>query len=1019
MRGAARKPARGGRGAAGKRKAEPPAKRQRPQQGGKRRSRSQQGGERQALDVYEAEDGIAEEEKNPMRFDDVERFEYSGLPENFDDEEIDEDEAFNSEDEEKYGDLLESFASRGGAKGGAPKKGAPKKGAAASDEDESEDADEDGGDDSDESGEFQDLSDLLGASEPPKSGAEKSRPPAGKKAARRDEGEEDSEPEIDDDEEDGDDKLHEAMLEAAGLKRKRGRDASKKEPERHEHIEESELNLDAGSGGEGGTGVSLRDLVGGLKDTTGYGGLKKQLEKLSKAQAAPAPLEGPAQERAGRSVAYGEAAKEISKWVPVVKRNREAEQLRFPLNAPPKQNLSSAALTSKFETTTGLEKEVASLLEESGLAENSAAKGEELEMKKLTVEEVKARQAELAKMRSLLFYHELKCKRIKKIKSKTYHKIAKKERERELAKAADSGALDEEQARELEMKAARERAKERMSLKHRSKSKWMRRMLEHGDRDDLDTREAIAEHLKRSQDLRRKAEGVGSDSGSDSEGGGGGGAGGSEDEEEAIDAMIESERRELEEMQAAGGKQQQQGKGLLALKFMQKAAEKKRQEARELLDELVAARAEAAEGGGASEGDEDERAAPAPSSKSKAAAAAGGRRLVGVSGAAAAAAADGENGKQAKKRARAVDEVFEQESDAGSSSDGEGEEAAAPARASRGGKKGAATAAGDAAGEGKKLSTWEQMELPDGSVQVDGVGMSRGRKTRTSGAVAAGAAAEEPLFKGPTFSSDQPAPAPAAGTSSSAHSAKPAAKGKGGAAAGAAAPQEPDEEAGDNPWLKRSEAGTAKRGKEAKKAGGEGLTAEDLILPEDAEAGGSLMSARPADQQLIERAFAAPDLQKEFEEEKAKEVADSLPALDVVVLPGWGAWGGDGARPSKMPKFAQEAAKKHAAAQAKALAERKDAGLKHVVVNEKYDAKAAKFALDKVPHPYKTREQYERAMRNPLGKDWTPALAHRSLVAPKIVTQAGTIIEPIKQKSKKSVAKASTRKPLGASAALT
>ena len=40
----------------------------------------------------------------------------------------------------------------------------------------------------------------------------------------------------------------------------------------------------------------------------------------------------------------------------------------------------------------------------------------------LTIEEVKARQERLAKMRSLLFHHELKAKRLKAIKSKDYRK---------------------------------------------------------------------------------------------------------------------------------------------------------------------------------------------------------------------------------------------------------------------------------------------------------------------------------------------------------------------------------------------------------------------------------------------------------------------------------------------------------------------------------------------------------------------------------------------------------------------
>ena len=95
----------------------------------------------------------------------------------------------------------------------------------------------------------------------------------------------------------------------------------------------------------------------------------------------------------------------------------------------------------------------------------------DLEMNKLSVEDVKARNEELAKMKSLLFYQEQK-KRINKIKSKKYHKIRKraeerrKEKERELIKQTDP-----ELYKELLEKDAIKRAKERMSLKHKNTSK--------------------------------------------------------------------------------------------------------------------------------------------------------------------------------------------------------------------------------------------------------------------------------------------------------------------------------------------------------------------------------------------------------------------------------------------------------------------------------------------------------------------------------------------------------------------
>ncbi len=47
-------------------------------------------------------------------------------------------------------------------------------------------------------------------------------------------------------------------------------------------------------------------------------------------------------------------------------------------------------------------------------------------MQALTVEEAQERRERLAKMRSLLFAHEQKAKRLKAIKSKGFHRHAKK-----------------------------------------------------------------------------------------------------------------------------------------------------------------------------------------------------------------------------------------------------------------------------------------------------------------------------------------------------------------------------------------------------------------------------------------------------------------------------------------------------------------------------------------------------------------------------------------------------------------
>lgn len=58
-------------------------------------------------------------------------------------------------------------------------------------------------------------------------------------------------------------------------------------------------------------------------------------------------------------------------------------------------------------------------------------------------------------MRSLLFRHEMKAKHIKKIKSKTFHRLLKKDR---LKAESSRMQMDPEAAKEYAMKQERERA---------------------------------------------------------------------------------------------------------------------------------------------------------------------------------------------------------------------------------------------------------------------------------------------------------------------------------------------------------------------------------------------------------------------------------------------------------------------------------------------------------------------------------------------------------------------------------
>jgi hypothetical protein len=100
---------------------------------------------------------------------------------------------------------------------------------------------------------------------------------------------------------------------------------------------------------------------------------------------------------------------------------------------------------------------------------------------------MKARQKTLQRMRALLFFDEIKKRRINKVKSKTFRRLRKKADAR--AGADELERLQEEDpdaAKALEDAEARIIAKERASLKHRSSgrgvggSKWIKRVLARG-----------------------------------------------------------------------------------------------------------------------------------------------------------------------------------------------------------------------------------------------------------------------------------------------------------------------------------------------------------------------------------------------------------------------------------------------------------------------------------------------------------------------------------------------------------
>jgi len=350
-----------------------------------------------------------------------------------------------------------------------------------------------------------------------------------------------------------------------------------------------------------GDALTAADLVGALGDGDDSAALRKRMSSSAAKTRAKTPLAVPlgrvATERTERGVAYEATSKEVSTWQPTVKRNREASQLRFNADGGGgRKNLTTGAMSDTFKPTTGLETEIEKILEETGMKDEvQVASREEgvLAQKMLTKEEVQQRQTELRKRRSLMFHQEMKLKRVKKIKSRKFRKLNKRQREKDADEAA--AALQEaggEAAEEAQLKEERARARERMTLRHKNNSKWVKRQLALGRNTAASegSRQAIAEQLRLGERLRRKVTGEKRDGMTEAE---------LEDDEEAADAWLEKTRREMADQQpgqnlwadpddasAQADAKVETEKGLLGMRFMQRAAEKQQTELKAMLDQL-------------------------------------------------------------------------------------------------------------------------------------------------------------------------------------------------------------------------------------------------------------------------------------------------------------------------------------------------------------------------------------------------------------------------------------------------
>ncbi|KAI4240429.1 MAG: hypothetical protein L6R40_005140 [Gallowayella cf. fulva] len=676
---------------------------------------------------------------------------------------------------------------------------------------------------------------------------------------------------------------------------------------------------------------SLRILA--EKDT------KSSIKRSGIAKKLDVPLPKRQQNRLDRKAAYEKSKETLNRWIDTVKHNRRAEHLSFPLQDPDAVNAqSSKKIDRHIKPLTELELAIQNILHDSGLApadgkteEDQIRAFEELEANKMPLAEVQARRAELRRSRDLLFREELKAKRINKIKSKSYRRIHRKERERLVQKdkeaLAAAGVEDSESEKE---KNDRRRAEERMGAKHRE-SRWAKGVKESGRMTwDEDARGGIEEMARREETLKRRILGRGADSSNEEESSEGEG-------EEDVEGEIAQSTRKLQEriqgLEARGDASKAGVKAstlaLSSMKFMQNAEaarkasndEAVRQMQRELAGEETPSEEEA-----------EERA---------------GRHLYGPTRSVT---------QSTKPTAREQYSEFEERL----ISDEEVEGVAAP----------------DADevqivvdGTGSKKSTGKKEPVAK---------RKKAKEANSSSAQPSGAMEDNPWLSG----------------------GKPKYNRRDGRAYDAREAAIVSNELPDSTW-------NAAAGKPLSDLAPKAVKAANLALTKSGPVTASVMSSDDSNfaeeeeteekkdepfvldnAELVRQAFAGDDVMAKFEKEKEQRMESEDEKVVDKTLTGWGHWTGAG-----IGKKAQGRNKNRVLSKQEGIpkAQRQDAKLEKVIINEKRVKKNAKYLASQLPHPFETRQQYERSLRLPVGPEWTTKETFQAATKPRVLMKQGII----------------------------
>ncbi|XP_068697898.1 U3 small nucleolar RNA-associated protein 14 homolog A-like isoform X3 [Montipora foliosa] len=737
-----------------------------------------------------------------------------------------------------------------------------------------------------------------------------------------------------DEQDSGDEKKHADLLKDISSLGSSGEKRNKHLPQRSEPSNKvSEFHLSAVKDKE--EQVELSDLIGSLSKSSEHGKLKKKLVGMQKNSGTlDVPLSKPEAQKIQRIIAYGQAKQDVHKWAPTVKKNREAEHLAFPLKpfTPPVPTLRGLAVN--FKPRTPLEEEIAAVLKGSSHVLEREKKeltaDEERALLAMDFEEAKERRGELQKLRALQSYYELKCHRIKKIKSRKYRRVKRKAEMRAAAKMpADEDQQNDEDTTEVQEKADQRRALERVSLKHRNTTKWARYLMKKGSKS-AEAKKLLQEQLRISRTLTEK-DAIESES--------------EEESTEVTAAELEEIEKDLEDVEEAYGNLLTSEDNPWRLDSLgarphppEASADGMECDSSTKLHRLQPIRTEEANlNDDEGSADDDEEMESEDEFEVKLVKSAESRKK--KSG----GEPDSVGAKKGKKRKSEI----------------------VLPNARENAKKTSKVNKTDKFGGGSAEKSSDNNDNADAcSSDKEGISLKKnkkGKKFRKRNTSDKSKGKTEKLVLESNVSTEKTV---------------------------------------DNDVKDVDECGNKA---DRSHKGNKNFVETERCTPNDIrvdpkkifrieDQGNASEENEDTVQQKridIQQAFANDDVVEEFVQEKSDIVKASEPKDVDLSLPGWGSWAGAGIKPS-------EAKKKRFIKKADPAPPRKDKDLSHVIINEEKSKLFSKTQVSEVPYPYDNHVQFERSMRNPVGKHWNTGTAVNQLTKPRVSTLIGTIIEPIK-----------------------